>query len=58
MPTTDDYELKWKDIDLKEIKELLIKKHDFSEERVSRTLEKLSKKTESKKQKGLGEFFK
>ena len=58
MPVTDDYELKWKDINIEEIKRLLVKDHDFSEERVSKTLEKLSKKEESKKQKGLGEFFK
>jgi len=58
MPVTDDYELKWKDINIEEIKNLLVKGHDFSEERVSKTLEKLSKKEESKKQKGLGEFFK
>jgi len=58
MPVTDDYELKWKDINIEEIKRLLVKEHDFSEERVSKTLEKLSKKEESKKQKGLGEFFK
>jgi len=57
MPTTDDYELKWKDINIDGVRELLVKEHDFSEERVSKTLEKLSKKGENKKQKGLGEFF-
>jgi len=57
MPTTDDYELKWGNINIGGIKEFLVKEHDFSEERVSKTLEKLSKETKTKKQKGLGEFF-
>ncbi|TKJ17414.1 flap endonuclease-1 [Candidatus Woesearchaeota archaeon B3_Woes] len=55
MPVTDDYELKWKSINTKEIKEFLLK-HDFSEERINSTLEKLEKKENSKKQKSLFEF--
>ena len=57
IPTTDDYELKWGNINFEEIKKLLIDEHDFSHERVSNTLEKLSKKEEVKKQKGLGDFL-
>lgn len=55
MPVTDDYELKWKSINTKELKEFLLK-HDFSEERIDSTLEKLKKKEDSKKQKSLFEF--
>lgn len=55
MPTTDDYELKWKKVDEEKIKDLLIDKHDFSEERVNNTLEKLSCKKNN--QKGLFEFI-
>ncbi len=57
MPTTDDYELKWGNINIVEIKKLLVEEHDFSEERISKTLEKMAKKEEIKNQKGLGEFF-
>ena len=57
IPITDDYELKWGNINFEEIKKLLIDEHDFSHERVSKTLEKLSKKEEVKKQKGLGDFL-
>ncbi len=57
IPVTDEYKLEWNDIDIEKIKKLLVDDHDFSEERVSKTLEKLSKEKETKKQKGLGEFF-
>ena len=57
MPTTNDYELKWGNINIVEIKQLLVEEHDFSEERISKTLEKMAKKEEIKNQKGLGEFF-
>ena len=57
MPVTDDYELKWNSIDEKKIHELLVEKHDFSEERVKGTLSKLIKENKKKEQKGLGDFF-
>ncbi|MBL7054282.1 flap endonuclease-1 [Candidatus Woesearchaeota archaeon] len=57
MPVTDDYKLEWKNIDFDKMKELLVEKHDFSLERVDKTLEKLSKRQEGKQQKGLGDFF-
>ena len=38
---TDSYELKWGTLDAGEIKELLCEVHDFSEERVSKALEKI-----------------
>ncbi|MBN2421870.1 flap endonuclease-1 [Candidatus Woesearchaeota archaeon] len=54
MPVTDDYSLEWKNIDNKKIIHMLVKKHDFSQERVENALEKLVKK---QAQKGLGEWF-
>lgn len=57
LPVTDDYVLEWKDVDEGKIKELLVEKHDFSEERIDSTLKKLSKTTEPKKQRGLSDFF-
>ncbi len=55
MPTTDDYSLKWSKVDESKIKKLLVTEHDFSEDRVERTLEKL--RGEGKSQKGLGDYF-
>lgn len=58
MPVTDDYELKWKDINKEKIVKHLVDKHDFSIERVESTLEKLNKFGEQKKQTGLGSWVK
>lgn len=57
IPVTDDYEIKWGNVDSEKIKQLLIDEHDFSEERVESTLEKLNKQAIGKKQTGLSEFF-
>lgn len=57
MPARDDYKLKWDVIDEKKLREILIEKHNFSEERVESSLKNLIKIKEEKKQKGLGEFF-
>ncbi len=56
IPTTSKYELRWKMPDEGKIKKLLCGEHDFSEERVESTLEKLDKEREKQSQKGLGEF--
>ena len=57
MPTTEDYDLKWKSPDIDKITNVLVERHDFSSERVEATLSKLVKVKEEKKQKGLGDFF-
>jgi len=56
IPITKDYKLVWTDINDKELCELLVDKHDFSEERVKATLKKLNKETTKKQQTFLGEF--
>jgi flap endonuclease-1 len=56
MPTTKDYKLEWNDINPEKIKEMLVDEHDFSEQRVLNTLEKLKKETSKKQQKSLGDF--
>tara|TARA_Y100000034_G_scaffold20236_4_gene23102 strand:- start:431 stop:1459 length:1029 start_codon:yes stop_codon:yes gene_type:complete len=56
MPTTDDYELEWKPINIEKLKQLLCEKHDFTQERVDNTLNKL-KSTLQSDQQGLGKFF-
>jgi len=57
LPTTDDYELKWKKIDEQALVKLLVTEYDFSEERVKSKLDKLNKVQDNLKQKGLGSFF-
>ncbi len=57
IPTIDDYETEWGQIDEEKIIKFLVEKHDFSEERVKTKLKKLLKEKENSKQKGLGSFF-
>ena len=57
IPVSENYHLKWKNIDEDKIMELLVEKHDFSEERVKSQIQNLVKNTNQKSQKGLVEFF-
>ncbi len=57
IPTTTDYKLEWKSIDMDKLTELLCEEHDFSKTRVEDQLGKLGEIEKNKKQKGLGEFF-
>lgn len=61
MPIMKNYQLKWKEVDIDKVKEILVDRHDFNEERVDNGLKRLKKErdeTEKKKsQKGLKEFF-
>lgn len=53
MQVTDDYKLEWNGLNTEEIKKILIKEHDFSEERVDNVLNQLTKSQEKMEQKGL-----
>ncbi len=53
IPVTNDYELTWKPVDRKKVYHLLVEQHDFSPERVDKTLDAIAP---AKQQKGLGEF--
>src|SRR3989344_4928668 len=53
MPVMKNYQLKWKDLDEKRVKEILVEQHDFSEERINNLLKKYNESKEQKKQKGL-----
>lgn len=53
MPIMKNYQLKWSSIDEDKIKEILIDKHEFSEERVNKTLSKLKEQDNKKQQTGL-----
>ncbi len=52
-----DEDFKFKKLDEQKIKEILVQRHDFSEERVEKQLDKLRVIEENKKQKGIGEWF-
>jgi len=56
LPVTNDYKLEWNNIDNDKIQKFLVDEHDFSEDRVKTTLEKLKKETSKKQQKSLGDF--
>ncbi|MEA3431015.1 MAG: flap endonuclease-1 [Nanoarchaeota archaeon] len=56
MPVTDDYNLKWSEIDPDKVIEILCEKHEFSRERIEKTLDKIFK-PKSKHQKGLSQWF-
>ena len=58
MPVMKNYQLKWKELDEKKVKEILVEQHDFSEERINNLLKKFNENKEQRKQKGLGEFTK
>lgn len=44
-------------VDESEIKKILVERHDFSEERVQKQLDKLTELEKNNQQKGLGDFF-
>ena len=57
MPVTDAYKLDWNMVDREKVYEVLVEEHDFSEERVNSTLDKIAEEKEKNTQKGLGEFL-
>lgn len=57
IPTTKEYRLEWKDANEEEVIRILVKEHDFSEERVKSSLSRLQKKTDVRKQKGLSDWI-
>ncbi len=54
MPVKEKYELKWGKLDKEKLTNFLCREHDFSEERVVKSVEQLSA---IKPQRGLGDFF-
>ena len=56
-PNIVDAEFDFGKVDEEKIKEILVERHNFSEERVSKQLERLKGIEEKNKQKGLGEWF-
>jgi len=56
-PNITNEKFKFKDLDEEKIKEVLVEKHDFSEDRVEKQLERLRDIREKMKQKGLEKWF-
>ncbi len=56
-PDVSNEKILFPKIDEDKIKEILVKRHNFSEERVEKQLEKLRKMKEEQKQTGLGKWF-
>ena len=56
-PNVVNANFKFKKIDEKKIKKILVDEHEFSEERVEKQLEKLREIQEGQKQKNLGKWF-
>lgn len=57
IPVTDDYVLKWKPLDDKQLLKLLVEEYDFGRERVRAKLEALQEEQGRLKQKGLSSFW-
>jgi flap endonuclease-1 len=56
-PRVDDLEIKFPKPDFEKVKEILVEKHGFSEERVDTQLERLEKVKKAKNQKSLDKWF-
>ncbi len=56
MPTTNNYKIEFRDPDFAKIKEILVTRHDFSEERVNNKIEKI-KKSMKPAQSSLNKWF-
>ncbi len=56
MPVEKNYRLEWGNINKEKLLQLLVDKHDFSEERIEKSINDLLKKEGDKSQKGLGEW--
>ncbi len=56
-PNVKNFEIEFPKMDEDKVKEILVEKHDFSEDRVEKQLEKLREMEKKKKQKGLSDWF-
>lgn len=56
-PNVKDFKFNFKQVDEFKIKEILVERHDFSEERVEKQLEKLRELEDKRKQSGLNKWF-
>jgi len=54
--TTKDYDLEWKKPNPEKIKEIMVSRHEFSEERIDSALKRITSESEKRNQKALGDF--
>lgn len=57
MPVSNEYDTEFKKPDAEALKRILVEEHEFSEDRLNNSLEKLDSARKSNAQKGLGDFF-
>jgi len=57
MPVMKEYQLKWDRINEDKIKEILVERHEFTLDRIEKTIKNLKKDDKKKNQKGLGDFI-
>jgi 5'-3' exonuclease len=57
MKVSDDYELEWKAADTDKLVKMLVEEHDFSKERVMKTVDELNEDKKEKMQKGLDAYI-
>lgn len=57
IPVQEKLKIEWKTVDEDMVKNLLVTKHDFTEERIMASLLKLIQEKEKVAQRGLGEYF-
>jgi flap endonuclease-1 len=57
-PTTDNYNLEWKEPDEQKIIEIMVEEHDFSRERVEKVIEKLKQRFKEGRQVSLAGWLK
>ena len=58
MKIKKDYKLEWREFDEDKIKKILVDEHNFSEDRINNTINKLHESKKVKQQKGLDAWFK
>jgi len=58
IPVSEKYSIEFRAIDEKKIKDILVKRHEFGEDRIDMALGKLRQKIRGKAQSGLGEWMK
>ena len=57
IPILNAYKLEWGSINEEEVLRILVEEHDFSQERITKSLVRFKHDQHSKTQRGLGEFF-
>ena len=57
MPIIKNYKLKWDNVDSEKVKEILVERHDFNEERINKNLERVINIKKTKSNESLNKWF-